>query len=80
MSVEAISWALRQTVGDTRAKAVLVVLAGHADEEGRAILTRDELARISEITVEKLADRIEVLVARGLVRRSEDGLAIVTLS
>lgn len=71
MSVEAITWALRQKTGDPRAKVILLCLANYADERGRCWPSQATLAEQTEQSVDTVGDRLEKLEAHSLIRREQ---------
>ena len=71
MSVEAITWALRQRAGDPRAKIILLCLANYADEHGRCWPSQATLADQTEQSPDTVRRRLVDLEARGLIRREE---------
>lgn len=63
MSFEAMAWAIRQEVGNTTAKFVLLMVANYADEQGRAWPSQERLAEgieASRYTVMRALERLEV--------------------
>lgn len=70
MSIEAVSWALRQATGSNRAKLVLMILANYADAKGRAWPSQKHLAKICELSVRSLRDQIKMLEEAGLIERT----------
>lgn len=69
MSVRAIRWAMEQTAGSAGAKAVLVVLADYADDDGCAFPSQAAMAARAEMGVRTLRRHLEQLEGSGLVKR-----------
>jgi len=66
MSVEALSWALNQPVGDPTAKLILIGLANHADREGRnAWPSVETLAEYAGCSVRTVHRHLRVLAEDG---------------
>ena len=70
MSVVALSWAKRQRAGGVAAKAVLLVLADYADEEGTCWPSQARIAAECELTDRSVRDQLTKLEAAGLITRS----------
>lgn len=77
MSVEALSWAFKQTVGDSVAKLILIALADHANEEFVCTPGRKTLARYAECSTDTVDRKVALLVtaklAEKVARRSDKG-------
>lgn len=77
MSFEAMAWAIKQEVGNTTAKFVLLMVANYADEKGRAWPSQERLAEAiegSRHTVMRALDFLEEAAFLTRIRRHrEDG-------
>lgn len=77
MSFVAMKWAMSQRVRNGIAKAVLLALAGQADEHGRAHPSHRSLAAQTGFCVRSVRNGFKTLEADGLVRyearHDEDG-------
>lgn len=71
MSVQAISWALKQRTGSAGCKLVLLVLANVADCEGRSWYPQKKLAVMADMSTRSLRDNLIKLEAMGLLKREE---------
>jgi hypothetical protein len=71
MSFDAMKWALGFPATDMSEKAILLVLAGHADEFGYCWPSQPTIARQACGSVRKVRDVIADLAARGLIARTE---------
>jgi predicted transcriptional regulator len=69
MSVQAISWALNVSTGDTGAKCLLLALANYADENGECWPSQERLARDTELTDRTVRTKLKLLEECGLIRR-----------
>ncbi|MBK3745192.1 helix-turn-helix domain-containing protein [Paraburkholderia aspalathi] len=71
MSFQAMTWAVKQKVGSATGKAILLMLANYADDEGKCFPGQDKLAaecKCSPRTVREWLDKFEKM---GIVSRSE---------
>jgi len=71
MSFDAMKWALGYAATDMSEKAILLVLAGHADEFGYCWPSQSTVARQACGSVRKVRSVIVDLSARGLIVRME---------
>lgn len=71
MSVRALTWALDQRTGSPTAKAILMVLADHANEEGECWPSIDRIAHLAETTRRTVQRHLQDLEDKRLVFRSE---------
>src|SRR5688572_23102681 len=71
MSWQATAWAARQTTGNTGRKAVLLVIANHADPFGVCYPGRLLLAEECECRPETISANIGTLEAAGLLSRHQ---------
>lgn len=69
MSIEAVSWALRQTAGSPGTKTLLIALANYADAKGRAWPSQRHLAKILECSVRTIRTQLDRLEDSGFVER-----------
>ena len=69
MSVEAMTWAWSQTVGDAGAKAVLVALANFADEDGRCWPGVARLAHMTDQGERTVRRHLAALIEGSFIRR-----------
>ena len=73
MSVHAISWALRQPTGHPSDKALLLVLANYADEDGVCWPSQERLVQESGFSARTIVRALQRLEARGLICRRKRG-------
>lgn len=73
MSVQAISWSLKQRTGSPSAKAVLFTLANYADEDGTCFPGQERLALETDQSVDSVQRRLKELEALGLISRERRG-------
>lgn len=71
MSVQAITWALGVRVKSATHKAVLLVVANYADEDGRCWPSHATIAKQSECSVSTVQRALRDLEKAGLLRRDE---------
>lgn len=71
MSVQAIGWALAQTVGASSAKSVLVAIANYADENGQCWPSQGRIAADTELTDRSVRTAMALLEEKGFIRRVE---------
>lgn len=69
MSVQAIGWALGQTVGASSAKSVLVAIANYADENGQCWPSQGRIAADTELTDRSVRTAMALLEEKGFIRR-----------
>lgn len=69
MSFAAIKWATSQTVRNSVAKAVLMALAGRADQDGYAFPRHRLLAAETGLCPSSVRNGLKTLEADGLIRR-----------
>lgn len=70
MSVAAVKWALRQAVGSSSAKFVLMVLAEHADDAARCFPSQALIAEETELSERSVRTQLRLLEDAGLIRRT----------
>lgn len=70
MSVQAITWALEQTVGSPTGKVILLCLANYADKQGACFPGHKTIADECEVSVRSVAEWMAKLEALGLIARS----------
>ncbi|GAA5104731.1 helix-turn-helix domain-containing protein [Haloechinothrix salitolerans] len=70
MSVHALRWAAEQTAGGPMPKLVLVVLAEHANRDGRATTSVRTLARETEASERTVRRALDSLADRRLIARA----------
>jgi hypothetical protein len=61
MSIAAVSWALRQKVGDATAKLVLIALADFADENDQCWPSQKLLAERAECSIDTVQRKIKII-------------------
>lgn len=71
MSVQAIGWALAQTVGSSSAKSVLVAIANYADENGQCWPSQGRIASDTELTDRSVRTAMALLEENGFINRVE---------
>lgn len=71
MSVEWLTWALKQKVGDARAKFVLVVLANYADENGYSWPSQQQIVKSTDQSERTVRDALKRLEENGFVQRED---------
>jgi hypothetical protein len=69
MSWQATAWAINQTTGSTRRKAVLMALAHYADANGDCWPSQERLARDTEQSVDSVQRHCKALEKDGRLRR-----------
>jgi pyocin large subunit-like protein len=70
MSYQAVKWALDVRTGSTARKAVLLVIAEHADQHGRnAYPDQEKIARQTEQSVDSVQRHLRALVQGGILTR-----------
>jgi pyocin large subunit-like protein len=75
MSVQAITWAFAQKVGDPNAKLVLICLANYADHEGacfpsfKTLMSQTEQSRMTVIRKIDALTKLGLLVKRRVYRQ-----------
>jgi hypothetical protein len=70
MSVQAITWALEQTVGSATGKVILLCLANYADKHGACFPGHKTIADECEVSVRTVAEWMAKLEEAGLIERS----------
>jgi CTP-dependent riboflavin kinase len=70
VSVQAITWAFAQKVGDPNAKLVLICLANYADHEGACFPSFKTLMNQTEQSRRTVIRKIEELEKLGFMKRS----------
>lgn len=76
MSVQAMAWVLRQTVGDPTAKHVLLALANYAGEDGEnAFPSVTRLMRDTELSERTVRDKLAWLLDRGFIKFGDQTMA-----
>lgn len=70
MSVQAITWALDQTVGSPTGKIVLLCLANYADKDGSCFPGQTTIARECEISRRSVVEWMANLESMGLIART----------
>lgn len=71
MSVEWLTWAFKQNVGDPGAKFVLVVIADHAGKSGFAWPSQEQISRYTDQTDRTVRKHLKALEAAGFISRKE---------
>lgn len=71
MSFEAMAWAIKQQVGNTTAKFVLLMVANYADEQGRAWPSQERLAEGIEASRHTVMRALEHLEEEGFLTREK---------
>lgn len=71
MSVEALTWALKQDTGGSGTKLVLLLLANYADAEGVSWYSQKYLAEVGELTKRTITTNLKKLETAGLLVREE---------
>lgn len=64
-----MTWAKGQRAGSVAAKAVLLILADHADDVGRCFPRQAVIATMTELSERSVRDQLRTLEASGLIRR-----------
>lgn len=73
LSIRAIAWALKQQVGSSSGKCLLLVLANYADEKGTCFPGQKRLAKETEQSVDSVQRRLKDLEMLGLISRERRG-------
>lgn len=73
MSVQAMSWALEQSVGGPGPKTVLLVLANYADADGWCFPGQERIAEESEQGLRTVQRQVALLVKLGLIETETRG-------
>jgi len=71
MSFQAMAWASKQRVGGVTGKAILLMLANYADQEGRCIPGQQKLADECECSPRAIREWLAKFEEMGIVRREE---------
>ncbi|OAI30019.1 hypothetical protein A1351_23135 [Methylosinus sp. R-45379] len=69
MSEDALLWAVGQIAGGPQSRFVLLILAGCADEQGRADVTCAKIAELTEMREAQVRAALRQLRGRGLLER-----------
>lgn len=77
MSFQAMTWAIKQKVGNATGKAILLMLANYADDEGKCFPGQEKLAAECECSARTIREWLEKFENLGLIsrekRRRNDG-------
>jgi len=77
MSFQAMSWAVKQKVGNATGKAILLMLANYADQDGVCFPSQEKLAVECECARQTVSRFLNDFESRGLIsrvqRRRQDG-------
>jgi len=77
MSFQAMTWAVKQKVGNATGKAILLMLANYADQDGVCFPSQEKLAQECECTRQTVSRFLGDFEKRGLIvrveRRRQDG-------
>ncbi|WP_285295443.1 helix-turn-helix domain-containing protein [Aureimonas altamirensis] len=71
MSFQATSWAVRQKVGSSMGKIILLMIANRADEDGRCFPSQQRLASDCECSVRTVREWLSRFEQKGILRRCE---------
>lgn len=69
MSFQAMAWAVKQKVGNATGKAILLMLANYADEEGKCFPSQETLAAECECSKRSILDWLQKFEDMGLLKR-----------
>lgn len=69
MSVQAVTWGLKQKTGSPSAKAVLLALANYAGHDGDCYPSQEILANNTEQSIDSVQRRLHELEQKGLIYR-----------
>lgn len=69
MSFQAMAWAVKQKVGNATGKAILLMLANYADEEGRCFPSQETLATECECSKRSVLDWLQKFEDMGILTR-----------
>ena len=71
MSFQAMTWAVRQTVGNATGKAILLMLANYADENGSCFPSHEKLAEACECSPKTVGRWIADFEAANILSREK---------
>ncbi|HUH57716.1 MAG TPA: helix-turn-helix domain-containing protein [Pseudomonadales bacterium] len=71
MSFQAMAWAVKKKVGNATGKAILLMLANYADDEGKCFPGQEKLASECECTSRTIREWLEKFEKMGLISREE---------
>lgn len=69
MSFQAMAWAVKQKVGNATGKAILLMLANYADENGRCFPSQETLAAECECSKRSILDWLQKFEDMGILSR-----------
>jgi len=69
VSFQAMAWAVKQKVGNATGKAILLMLANYADDEGRCFPSQETLATECECSKRSVLDWLQKFEDMGILRR-----------
>lgn len=69
MSFQAMAWAVKQKVGNATGKAILLMLANYADEQGKCFPSQETLASECECSKRSILDWLQKFEDMGLLSR-----------
>ncbi len=69
MSFQAMAWAVKQKVGNATGKAILLMLANYADEDGRCFPSQETLATECECSKRSVLDWLQKFEDMGILKR-----------
>lgn len=69
MSFQAMAWAVKQKVGNATGKAILLMLANYADDEGRCFPSQETLAAECECSKRSILDWLQKFEDMGILKR-----------
>src|SRR5690349_8891357 len=76
MSIQVMAWVLKQEVGDSTAKHVLMCLANYAGEDGtNAFPSVARLQKDTELSERAIRYKLDYLVDKGFIRLGDQGMA-----
>lgn len=71
MSFQAMAWAVKQKVGNATGKAILLMLANYADEQGECFPSQERLADECECSVATVARWVKAFEEMGFLSRQK---------
>lgn len=71
MSITAVAWAIKLTVGSPSLKATLIAIANYADESGRSWPSQKRLAADTELSARTIRTSLFELEQKGIITRTE---------
>jgi len=71
MSFQAMTWAVKQKVGNATGKAILLMLANYADDEGKCFPGQEKLAAECECSPRTVREWLDKFEKMGIVKREE---------